>query len=351
MLKLRFNSDRGSKVYHQFDIKLQYATEDSDQSYLGLVDADFYVSPYRRYGASRLDNINTQHDQLILRYLANFDDKFSFTATAYSNNHERDWFKTEGIDPDGSASAEDFLRVSWFNVVQAVNFGEAVGPLSAADLQNILNGEDTAAGSIQLRSNAREYFSRGIQLGVDWGMDLGVTEHAFEFGVRFHQDEEDRLQRNSTYHQEAGSLLLDDLGLLGNAGNRVQEAQAASFFLYDQITLGSLILTPGLRYEDIDQKRTRWEIRPGLTSDPGSRDPSNLRDTRENHNRVWIPGIGAMYSFNDTVALYGGAHKGFTAPSNAPDVKEEESINYEIGYRLRRTGSPGRVGVSMELGG
>jgi Fe(3+) dicitrate transport protein len=334
MLKLRFNSDRGNKVYHQFDVKLQYAKEASEQSYLGLVDTDFSADPLRRYGASRLDNIQTEHDQIVLRYLVNFNEKLNLTTTVYSNNHERDWFKTEGLDPDGSTSADDFSRVSWFNVVQAVNTGGSISGFGAGELQNILDGGDTAAGSIQLRSNARKYFSRGIQFGIDWNMDFGNTEHAFEVGVRFHEDEEDRLQRNSTYRQENGELLLDDIGLLGNAGNRVQEAKAASFFVYDEITLGDLVLTPGLRYENIDQKRTRWEIRPGQTTDPGSRNPSNLRDTRENQTRVWIPGMGALYSFNDTIAMYGGIHKGFTAPSNATDVDEEESINYELGMRM-----------------
>ena len=201
----------------------------------------------------------------------------------------------------------------------------------------ILDGGDTAVGSIQLRSNAREYFSRGIQLGMRWSKDIGSWQHAFEFGARLHEDEEDRLQRNSTYHQENGDLLPDDTGLLGNAGNRVQEANASSFFIYDEMTLGDLTLTPGLRYEDIEQRRIRWETRDGLTTDPASRDASNLRDTRSNHSRVWIPGIGALYVLNDALALYGGVHKGFTAPSNAPDVSEEKSVNYEMGIRYSGT--------------
>lgn len=333
MVKFRVNSDADATIYQQLDIKLQYAEEESNQSYLGLTDADFNSSPYRRYAASRFDNIETEHEQIIVRYLARVSDSLSVTATAYSNNHERTWFKTEGIDPDGSTTAESFDRTSWFSVVQAVNNGESIGALTATDLQAILDGGDTPAGSIQLRSNAREYFSRGIQLGLQWATEIGSTEHAFEFGIRFHEDEEDRLQRNSTYHQENGELLLDDVGLLGNAGNRVQEAQATSFFIYDEITLGHLTLTPGIRYEDIDQKRTRWETRDGRTADPGSRDATNLRDTRSNHTRVWIPGIGALYSFTDEIAIYGGIHKGFTAPSNASDVDEEESVNYELGFR------------------
>ena len=345
MIKFRFNSDQTARVYQQLDVKVQYAKESSDQSYLGLTDADFAANAYRRYGASRLDNIETEHEQFIVRYLAEVSEAVNFTATAYSNNHERDWFKTEGLDPDGSATAETFERTSWFNVIQAVNRDEAIGSLLPADLQAILDGGDSPIGSIQLRSNAREYYSRGLQLAVDWSTEIGSAQHNFEFGIRIHEDEEDRLQRNSNYHQENGALVLDDLGLLGNAGNRVQEAQATSFFVYDEIAIGRLTLTPGIRYEDIDQMRTRWEIRDGQTTDPSSRDPSNLRDTRENRTRVWIPGVGALYSFNDRFAVYGGVHKGFSAPSNAPDVDEEESINYEFGVRYSDVSSYADVAV------
>ena len=65
MLKLRFNSDPNAAIYQQLDIKLQYAEETSEQSYLGLTDVDFGRDPYRRYAASQLDNITTEHEQLI----------------------------------------------------------------------------------------------------------------------------------------------------------------------------------------------------------------------------------------------------------------------------------------------
>lgn len=332
-LKFRFNGDRDASIYQQLDFKFQYAKENSEQSYLGLTDADFSQSPYRRYAASQLDNIETEHDQFIVRYLAEFENDVRFTATAYSNNHERDWFKTEGLDPDGSTSAADFSRTSWFNVIQAVNRGEDVGTLSAAEAQAILDGGNTAAGAIQVRSNAREYYSRGIQFGVNWRAEFGNVNHEFEAGTRYHEDEEDRLQRNSINSLQNGILVLDDPGLLGNAGNRVQHAEAISAFFYDRISLGNLVLTPGFRYEDIDQSRVRWEIRPGQTTDPSSRAESNIRDTRNNQTKVFIPGLGALYSFDDNLAIYGGIHRGFTAPSNAPDVNEEESINYELGLR------------------
>ncbi len=310
---------------HSIELKMQYAKQDSNQSYLGLSDADFEDDAYRRYGISELDNIHTEHQQIILRYQYEFSEALSLSATAYNNEHERDWFKTEGIDLDGSANAQDFSRTSWSNVVSAVNNGNGISGASAAELQAILDGSaDTAVGSIQLRSNAREYYSRGVQFALDWHAELGAVSHTFELGLRYHEDEEDRLQRNSTYQQLAGSLQLNDLGELGNAGNRVQQAEALAIHLYDRIEFGAWVLTPGLRFEDIDQQRTRYR---------GGENRS-FRDSRENSTHVLLPGLGVLYTVNSQLALLAGVHKGFTAPSNSPGVEEEVAINYEAGIRF-----------------
>lgn len=313
---------------HAVELKLQKADQDSNQSYLGLTDADFREDAYRRYGISELDNINTAHDQAILNYRFKFSDELTLSATAYNNTHERNWFKTEGIDLDGSSNAQDFSRISWANVVQAVNAGESLSSgdvtYSTSQLQAILDGTlDTAEGSIQVRSNAREYYSRGIQFKADWDLQLGDAKHSIEAGLRYHEDEEDRLQRNSTYQQVDGNLQLSDFGELGNAGNRIQEAQATAIYIHDSIEFGNWTVTPGLRYESIDQMRTRFNDGENRT----------FRDSRENHTSVLLPGLGAIYRLNDNLSLVAGVHKGFTAPSNSPGVREEEAINSEIGVR------------------
>lgn len=331
MLKLSYAAP-GSR--HKIDLKIQYADQDSEQSYLGLTDADFRNDAFRRYGLSALDNIHTEHEQLILRYQFEVTDSITLSATAYNNEHERNWFKTEGIDLDGSEGADEMSRTSWFSVIQAINSGDDVGGLTPFQLQNILDGTtDTPPGSIQLRANSREYYSRGLQFDLAWNADLGNSTHEIQLGLRFHEDEEDRLQRNSSYHQVGGQLVLDDIGSLGNAGNGVQGAEATSAYVHDRIEISDWVFTPGIRFETIDQKRTRWETRVGRTTDPASRADSNIRDTRKNKTAVWLPGIGALYSLNDKVTLVGGVHKGFTAPSNSPGVDVEEAINYELGFR------------------
>ena len=321
---------------HRVELKIQLAEQTSNQSYLGLADADFRNDPNRRYGLSALDNIRTDHEQVIVRHEYAPVDAWKLTTTVYDNRHARNWFKTEGIDFDGSANAEALSRTSWSSVVSAVNRGTALGGLSAAELAAILHGTaDTPSGSVQLRANDRRYQSRGIQLGVSWSGLVGDVVHALRIGVRYHEDEEDRLQRNSSYRQENGMLHLDDRGRLGNAGNRIQEAEAVAVFVQDRIDIGDWTLTPGLRYEAIDQDRTRYEIRPGRTENPASRTAGNLRSTRGNRTRIVLPGIGALYRLNDRATLLAGVHRGFTAPSNAPDVRPEEALNYELGIRFR----------------
>ena len=336
MAKLRYNTDRNADgPYQQVELKLQYAEQDSNFSYLGLTDVDFRADPLRRYGISELDNIQTEHWQVQLNYQIEFNEDWALQVTGYNNDFRRNWFKTEGIDPDGSVNAEEFDRTTWFNVINALNNGVGIGDLSASDLQGILDGtQDTAAGAIQLRGNNREYYSRGVQTQLAGSFATGSVEHELTVGMRFHTDQEDRLQRNSTYTQINGSLVLDDLGRLGNAGNRIQNADAFSAFIHDRISIGRLTLTPGLRLESIDQDRTRFETRPSRTDNLSSRADDNIRDTRENNTDSLIAGIGALYQFTDSLSGVLGVHEGFSAPSNSPGVRPETSINYEYGFRF-----------------
>ena len=279
LIKLRYSTEEGEPIYQQLDLKFHYASENSDQSYVGLSDADFNKTPLRRYGVSALDNIETEHDQAILRYLVR-NNRVQVTTTVYNNEFERDWFKTGKFNVTGSLDAQTYSGLSWGQVVQAINTNTPIGIVTPDLLTDILNGGDSAAGAIQIRSNARKYYSRGIDIDVQWTADFASTSHNFSAGIRRHFDHSERLQRNSTYTQLGGELVLDDLGLLGNAGNREQNADVWAFWLRDEIDIGRLQLSPGLRYERIEQDRTRWETRPGLTADPSSRDPDNIRDQR-----------------------------------------------------------------------
>lgn len=336
LAKLSYSSDPAAPLYQRLELKLHYADEDSNQSYLGLTDDDFGNGPLRRYGASRKDRMQNEHGQIQLSWRIETGRGFGMTLTGYNNETERAWYKTEGVDLDGSNDPESFRRTSWASVIAAVNRGDGLGAYSAEELQAVLDGADTQEGSIQLRNNAREYFSRGLQFVFDWSTQLGSASHAFEAGLRYHEDEEDRLQRNDNYQQLNGDLILNQYGLEGNAGNRIQQATAWAAYVYDRIEWEAWTLTPGLRYENIDLSRTRWDT---SSSQPGSRDPDNFRDFRENQVDIWLPGLGALYHLNPDWRVVAGIHRGFATPTNAPGVDPEESTNYELGVRFEGTRS------------
>ena len=330
LAKLSFNSDPAATVYQQFDIKLQYSKENSQQTYLGLTDRDFTVDGLRRYGASLFDEMRNKHDQVVLNWRLETQDGLGMTITGYDNNTKRAWYKTEGMDFDGSDDPQSFRRTSWSKIIAAVNNDGSLGGLSADELQAILDGADTAEGSIQLRNNSREYYSRGVQMIIDYTVQSGMAVHSLQAGLRYHRDQEDRLQRNDTYQQLNGLLVLNEYGLEGNAGNRIQDANAWAAYVYDRIEWNLWTLTPGLRYENIDLSRTRWQTN---SDDPSSRDPENFRDSRENKVDIWLPGIGALYEIKPSTLIVAGVHKGFATPTNNPGVDPEQSTNYELGVR------------------
>jgi len=334
MAKFRINTPRGRENYHALELKVQYADETSEQTYFGLTDADFDADPNRRYGLSELDQFDSEHEQIILSYTGSFGDRVQLRGSAYYNEFERNWFKTEGIDFDGSPSAQEFSRTSWFDVIQAVNRGDSLGGLTPEELQGIVDGtRDTVEGSIELRNNDRQYESKGVQGEATIAFETGALSHSLRVGLRYHEDEEDRLQRMNTYSQINGNLVLDDVGLLGNAGNRVEQAEALAAWIYDTIEIGRLSVSPGVRIEDMELSRRRWETRIGRTDDPSARTDANLRSTRKNDLTVVLPGLGVRYALTPEINLIFGVHEGFSAPSSDPDTDEEESTNWEAGFR------------------
>ena len=94
-------------------------------------------------------------------------------------------------------------------------------------------------------------------------------------------------------------------------------------------------LTPGVRYESINLMREDWGKKDA--------DRSGEASVRENQINVFIPGVGFNYSFSNSASVFGGVHKGFSPPGNAPGEKAERSVNYELGTRFNLGGVSGEL--------
>ena len=316
--KLALRSKDGAAMPQSLELKFQYSDEDSDETYLGLSLDDFRADPYRRYRASQLDNMQVEHQTWQATHQVDFSDDVGLTTLAYYTNTQRAWYKLNDV-----RNAADTGYTSLTNILS----NPAAYPVEYATLVGE-PGTSSAPGALRVRNNSREYYAAGLQAVLGIGFDAGAARHELELSVRYHQDEEDRFQNDDRYQMVDGAMLLTSAGAPGTQDNRVGEAAAWAMYVRDTVTWGDWTLTPGLRYETIELKRTNW----------GGSNPDRDGPGRVSKNTVdaLLPGLGATYALTDSLLLVGGVHRGFVNPSPGSDADEELSWNYEGGFRYDR---------------
>jgi Fe(3+) dicitrate transport protein len=155
------------------------------------------------------------------------------------------------------------------------------------------------------------------------------VEHDVEIGLRYHEDEEDRFQEDDFYRMSTeGEMVLTTAGTPGSNANRISSADALALFVQDTIDVGRFTLTPGVRLESIDLERVDFV----------DADRTQVAAVRTNSMDEWIPGLGVRYEIDPSQSVFAGIHRGFAppGPSSSGDAIAEESVNYELGWRLAR---------------
>ncbi len=305
--KFQINTDRSAGVYHALIVKAGYTDQTSDETYLGLTDADFAITPYDRYAGSANDVFNSEHEQIQATYVIDPGKSWRGEVTAYRNDFKRNWYKLQSVGGEGLS-----------NVLE--------DPETFATELGYLRGDTSPDDALQVRANNREYYSEGVQGKIEWDLGLGDTEFNLDVGFRVHEDEEDRFQFQDGYRMEDGRLVLTSQGAPGSQTNRVSTAEATALYVATDIRAGRWIFTPGVRYEDIKLVRNDFS-----TSDPDRGDgPTRVR---ENNVSAFIPGAGVLYKLTDEWRLLGGIHRGFNPPGPGSSADIEESTNFEAGVR------------------
>lgn len=310
LAKFRLNSSPDAERYQSIELKLGYTDQDSDETYMGLTNTDFSDNPYRRYRGSQLDNIQTEHKQIQLSHHIEFSPSLDLTTVVYYNDFARNWFKVEQV---GGQSLNNILT----------------NPEQFATQLSWIRGADSSPGAFTIRNNNRSYYSKGIQSVLGWQTTLGSSEHQWEFGLRYHEDDEDRFQDQDSYTMLAGNLVLATDRAPGTQDNRVGAAKAWSFYVQDEITLGAWQFLPGVRYESVDFVRTDY-----VRSPTGRQQPPTA--VRTNSDSAFIPGIGLAYRVTPELQWLGGVHRGYSPPSPGSSADAEDSLNFEAGLRFDR---------------
>ena len=278
--------------------KAQRSQETSNETYLGLTDADFDRNEDRRYGLSSIDEMNNKHEGYNLSHKLNINDTMALTTTAYYNEFERDWFKLSG---GGS-------------LIAAANGGDEIA-------QGILDGNVDTDG-LKYKHNNRSYLSKGLQSELA----LNINSHSIHVGVRVHRDDMDRFQPQERYQQIGGSLVYTSTDSVTGSNNRLERAKSTSIWLVDTWQASDkLALNLALRYEDVKTSRRQYS----------TQNRSDAPSLRSNNTQEWLPGLSATYQLSGNWQVLAGVHKGFSPLGGGAKSTEEpeSSVNYEAGLR------------------
>ena len=308
MTKLRYSFSES----HALEFKYSMTDELSDETYLGLTDADYSDNPLRRYRATALDEMDADHSQVMLSYAAKLNDNMSLAIIGYSNDFARNWYK--------------------LNKVNGMSLSSITKPTSDEwnEFYLLMNAENSVDDAYRIKANNREYYSSGIQAVFN----VNAGNHDIQAGVRIHSDEMDRFQWEDRYGMQNGKLIMTTQATKGSDSNRIDSAEATALFAEDRFTYGDITVTAGARYEEIVLKRDDW----GKTDPDRSETPSQRQHTMD----VIVPGIGFEYALNDYQSVSVGVHKGFAPPGPGTSgveenaVEPETSINTEIGFKSNK---------------
>lgn len=315
-VKASVNTGPDAKYYQSFTLKAGYNDEISNETYLGLTDNDFKTNPLRRYNGSQTDIMNANHKQLSARYSIQLSNKLEIAVTGYVNEFNRNWYKLDKVqyDTSGAVSISKILN----------------DPDKYANELGVIKGlSNNGAERLSVKSNNRTYYSKGIQMNGIYAFTKGKWHHKILIGLRLHTDKMDRFQHLDKYNMVDGSMGLVEKGVGGTESNRVQSATAFAAYIDYTLQFGKVTFRPGIRFEQMEFSKL----------DYGKNDPERTGSSlKESGNNVYvlIPGIGVDYKFNKYVSVFIGIHKGFAPPGSQEGTEPEESINYELGSRIKK---------------
>ena len=296
---------KGSQFEQFVTFKAGIASETSNETYLGLTDADFAARPNHRYAASQDDLMDWEHYQFQLSHYIEFNDDVSLFTQAYHREFDRDWDRFNGFTSSRTMQT----------ILTSPNTG-----LNASFIQ-VLDGQldsDILGESLVLTNNDRRYESQGIESKLSWGQTFWYMDITLDAGLRLHRDKVERDHKSVLFEMKAGELQNSGAPITTITSNQ-DMATAIASYLNLQLEYGYWTVSAGLRSELIKGEANDY-----------------LHQTKvESNDSVLMPGFGVFYKLSSESGLLFGINKGFVpnSPGQETHVAPEQSWNYELGYR------------------
>ncbi|MFO0737783.1 MAG: TonB-dependent receptor [Labilithrix sp.] len=300
--------DPTASVTNELQLKATYSEETSNETYLGITDADARATPDRRYYASKDDRMENHRTSLVLTHKVRFSPKLEMTTDVYRHDLDRTWRKVNG-----------FRQWDIADVLANPN-----KPQNATALASLRGAGDTVSPdqTIEIGPNHRVFVSQGAQTYLKGRTTTGPLKHHYTYGFRAHYDSIDRVHTQDGFNVVGGQLV-NDGRVTEVVVNNKASTQALALWATDAVTWGPVTITPGLRVEAIHQAFLNRKAPPGALGLDG------------NNYQVLIPGVSGYWGITPELGVLAGVHRGFspTPPEQARTGKPEKSINYEAGGR------------------
>ena len=302
-LDMKWRWEPGGERDQQVTVKLGYADEDADETYLGLADRDFDRTPLRRYRASQLARFQSSHALAHVNYGIAVNDSLRLNAKGYWNRFDRQWNKVDGF-MSGPALQSVLIRPG--NYARQIQL-----------LRGEIDSTPIDADIIDVTNNDRAFDVKGVQLTATATGILGGFAHRATAGVRVHRDQVDRDHRRRGYLMASGNMISDGIERGSKARNHA-DTEAYAVFIADEVSRGDWRLTIGVRYEDI----------------AGTFEDLRAEVRRDGAQSVVSPGIGVHWQTTRRLSFLAGVYRGFSpAGPGSRDVDPEQSVNLEYGIR------------------
>jgi Fe(3+) dicitrate transport protein len=309
--KLRWSSRSDARLYQSLTLKASMTEELSNETYLGLTEADFAVAPLRRYAASREDLMDASHRLFMARHRVQAEGAVEVVTTAYHTRFNRNWYKLDKVNTpsEGSISIASLLE----------------SPATYPSAYGVISGSESVSGHrLDMKANNRAYRVSGLQVDAVIGSGASIVEA----GIRLHKDHMDRFQWVDGWQLDGPVMTRVMTGTPGTESNRVERARAFSAYVQPRFTHGRVSLYPGVRLEAIEQVRHDYGTldieRTGLEL-----------VTRRNVTTAFIPGMSASWQLRTSWNVFAGAHAGYAPPGTTVGARPERSMNLEAGSRWR----------------
>jgi Fe(3+) dicitrate transport protein len=294
-----------ARVQHDLGLKVTYSSEISNETYLGLTDADFRKTPYRRYVSSKLDKMDLGRFSVVATHHARFDGNLEITTNAYRHDYHRIWRKVNGLrgtDIRGVLAAPDAPSNQLFYGV-LTGAADSTGPESA----------------ILIGPNDRTFVSQGVQTVARWTVKSDDFENRLEYGARVHYDSIERRHSQEGFLMRAGQLVSDGRPNEITADNKASTL-ALALYAANSLAWKRLIVTPGIRAEIL---RSQFDDYAQKTRAIGT-------------EQVFLPGLGTYVAITKNLGAIAGVYRGYSPPppGSTAVTRAEDAINYEGGFRF-----------------